>query len=216
MSKIKEITGGVYLVLNPAIEKEILLPKIKEALAGGVQVLQIWNNWPTGFGLPEKQNLTAEIVKLAEPYAVPVLINQEWELLLHTALTGVHFDTIPASYEWIKNQINRPFRAGITCGNDLKVVHWAQKNQLDYISFCAMFPSSSVDTCELVNPATIKKAQEITPMPIFLSGGVTPDNLTSWPDLHFAGVAVISGILNAVNPRQATAAYNQALTKLKI
>ena len=216
MTTTKEITGGIYLVLNPAITKELLLKKLQEALAGGVQVLQIWNNWPSEYTLPDKQNLINQIIHIAEEYAVPVLINEEWELLQNTLLHGVHFDTIPASYESVKNKINRPFLAGITCGNNISVVQWAQENSLDYLSFCAMFPSGSVDTCEIVNPEIVKKATEITSMPIFISGGITPYNLSTLTDLHFAGVAVISGILNALDPRAATAAYNQALKNKNI
>lgn len=216
MRKHNIITGGVYLVLDPSMDRATLLHKLKEALEGGVRVLQVWNNWPDSFDLPAKQDLIRTIHAVASAYNVPLLINEEWELLKDTELAGVHFDNIPGDYEAIKAKVNRDFVCGITCGNDLEVIRWAEQNQLDYVSFCAMFPSNSAGSCEIVSPDTVKKAREITHIPFFLSGGVTTENISSLGDLNFAGVAVISGILNSESPQKSTSDYIQALNKLKI
>lgn len=209
------LNGGVYLVLDSGMDRATLLHKLKEALEGGVRVLQIWNNWPASFDLPAKLDLIRAMLAIASAYKVPLLINEEWELLKITELAGVHFDKIPADYEAIKAEIRRDFICGITCGNDLEVIRWAGQNQLDYVSFCAMFPSLSAGSCEIVSPETVKKAREITQLPFFLSGGITTENIGSLEDLDFAGVAVISGILNSKSPRESVAAYTQALNKLK-
>ena len=215
MKKQDMIYGGVYLVLDPGMDIPTLLHKLKEALKGGVRVLQIWNNWPDSFNLTAKQYLIQAILEVAAPYKVPVLVNEAWELLKITGLAGVHFDEIPADYDAIKAEINRDFICGITCSNDLEVVRWAEQNQLDYISFCAMFPSTSAGSCEIVNPETVKQARKLTHIPFFLSGGITTENMEALQDLDFAGVAVISGILNAASPQMSAATYLQILHKLK-
>ena len=215
MNKNTEIKGGVYLVLDPSVEKHSLLGKIEQALKGGVQMLQIWNNWPDSFQLADKHQLIEAISVVSSGYGVPLLINEEWELLKNNALSGIHFDRIPENYEAIRSEINRDFMAGITCSNDLRVVKWAEKHQLDYISFCSMFPSRSVDSCEIVLPETIKKTREITNIPIFLSGGITIDNMMELKELDFAGIAVISGILTSDTPKESTLAYTNVLNQLK-
>ena len=214
MSRDFKIVGGVYLVLDPGMEKSTLLHKLKEALEGGVGLLQVWNNWPASFNLSAKQDLIQSIVHAASAYRVPLLINEEWELLKGSGLAGVHFDKIPEDYEAIKAEIKRDFICGITCSNSLEVIHWAEQSQLDYISFCSMYPSGSVDSCDIVRPETVKKAREITQIPFFLSGGITADNLSELKELDFAGVAVISGILNAESARESAFAYKNALTNL--
>lgn len=214
MRRDSQTIGGIYLVLDPGMEKETLLHKLKEALEGGVSIVQVWNNWPASFNLSAKQNLIQSILQVAADYYVPVLINEEWELLKATGLAGVHFDKIPEDYEAIKADIKRDFICGITCSNSLEVVLWAEHNQLDYVSFCSMYPSGSVDSCEIVRPETVKRAREITHMPFFLSGGITAENLDRLKELDFAGVAVISGILSAVSPRESSAAYKNALMNL--
>lgn len=153
------------------------------------------------------------ILALAAEYDVPVLVNEEWQLLKTTALHGVHFDTVPNHFDNIRKEIGRDFICGITCSNDLGVIEWADENRLDYISFCAMFPSPSVDNCPIVRPETVQKAREITSLPLFLSGGITLDNLGTLDNLDFDGVAVISGILKSDNPGKAASEIQQALNK---
>lgn len=211
----RKIRGGVYLVVDPAMEEKVLLEKVAQALDGGVQVLQIWNHWPVNFTSADKQRLVAEMIKISSPYDMPVLINEAWELLRHTALDGVHFDSIPADYEQIKKEIGRTFISGITCSNDLAVIQWAEEHSFDYVSFCSMLPSSSVDSCEIVRPETVQKAREITQMPLFLSGGITSHNLETFSALDFNGVAVISGILSADSPKASAVLYQNALQNIQ-
>jgi thiamine-phosphate pyrophosphorylase len=212
---MKTINSGVYLVLNPAIEENVLLKKLNKALYGGISIVQIWNNWQNGTGLPEKLEIIRSVVNMVRGFNLPVLINEEWELLHQSELDGVHFDSVPQNFEQIKQKLKRNFLAGITCQNDLELIRWADEHGLDYVSFCSMFPSSSVQSCEIVQPETVRKAREITQMPIFLSGGITQENLNDLKDLNFDGVAVISGILNADSPELAVRNYNKALHKIR-
>lgn len=211
----RKIKGGVYLVIDPAMEEKTLLEKVAQALEGGVQVLQIWNHWPEHFALADKNRLIEAILKISTQYNTPTLINEEWELLKHTALEGVHFDSIPKDFENIKKEVGRRFISGITCSNELAVIEWAERNDFDYVSFCSMFPSSSVDSCEIVRPETVRKARAITQMPLFLSGGITTANLATLKELDFNGVAVISGILSADSPKHSATAYQNALQTIK-
>ena len=200
-------------MVDPAMPGAVLLEKVAAALEGGVRVLQIWNNWPLAFTQADKQALMADLVALASGYAVPVLVNEEWQLLKNTALAGVHFDAIPPDFEKIKAELGSAVIYGITCGNNLEVIRWASKHQLDYVSFCAVFPSASAGACKLVRPETIRQARQITAMPFFLSGGITTENLITLKGLDFDGVAVISGILSAPSARDSASAYQQALNK---
>lgn len=213
MSAKKEQLSGVYLVLDPSMERATLLAKLKSALAGGVNVVQVWNNWPAHFDMPAKEELVCAILGVAAQ--VPVLINEEWRLLKNTALAGVHFDSPPADLQAIRQELNRHFICGITCSNNLEVIRWAEEHQADYVSFCSMFASGSVSSCDIVRPETVRQAREMTSIPFFLSGGITTENMNGWQDLDFTGVAVISGILQAESPQKSASAYVNALTKLQ-
>ncbi len=213
MTNKQAITGGVYLVIDPAMEQSLLFTRLATALQAGIQVVQIWNNWPTGV---DKHAFINAVASVCKTYNVPLLINDDWELLLRTPeLTGVHFDTVPEDYRGIISKVARPFLAGVTCSGDLGVVKWAHENRLQYVSFCAMYPSPSVSSCDIVMPATVKQAKTITDLPIFVSGGITPENIIELRKLTpFNGVAVISGVMSADDPYQKIIEYHNALQQL--
>lgn len=215
MIKDRNRVDGIYLVLDPSMEKAILLKRLKESMEGGVQWVQIWNNWPVDFNRERKLELVNTVVDITKQHGVAVLINEEWELMLESGLSGVHFDHIPEGFKRIRETLPKGAIIGITCSNDLEIVKWAEQNQLDYISFCAIFPSSSVDTCEIVSHDTLRKARSLTALPLFVSGGITPENLSQLQELDISGVAVISGIMNNDKPKQAAQAYASALKTYK-
>ncbi len=212
MEKPNAIHGGIYLVLNPDMETGLLLTRLADALAGGLQAVQIWNNWPPGAA---RLDIIEAAGRLCRQHNVPLLINQEWELLLQSPwLQGVHFDHIPADFDHIKKIVNRSFLSGITCSGNLDTVVWANENKLDYVSFCSMFPSPSAGSCDLVMPATVRQARGMTKLPVFVAGGVTPQNIIKLKkETPFDGVAVISGILSSANPQQKVKEYQAALTQ---
>lgn len=211
----KEQLSGVYLVIDPSMEEEQLLDKTARALKGGVGIIQVWNHWPQDYDLADKKRLISKITDIAAGYDVPVLINDDWKLLKNTNLDGVHFDKQPENYDQIEKEIGREFIAGITCSNNLEVIRWAEEYDFDYVSFCAMFPSPSVESCEIVSPRTVRKAREITNMPLFLSGGITPDKIDDLKDLDYQGVAVISGIMKSESPKKRTKEFNRLLESRK-
>lgn len=206
-----KINGGVYLVIDPAMESSLMLSRLEAALKAGINALQLWNNWLPG---ADKQACIAAVSEICRAYRVPLIIDNDWELLVESPhLDGVHFDALPPDYDEIRRKVARPFIAGITCSGDLDVALWADKNGLDYVSFCAMFPSASAGSCTIVMPSLVKTAAELTNMPLFVSGGITPENILSLRQLTpFDGVAVISGIMSAADPFTQVKLYQDALS----
>ena len=202
------IDSGIYLVIDPSMEEAILTDKLICILKEKIVAVQLWDNFR------ENENITAFIQKicaLCHAENVPVLINNKWEYLISTSLDGIHFDHIPPNYDTIRAQVNRPFISGLTCGNDLQPVQWAASNGLDYISFCSMFPSATANSCELVNHSAIQTAKTIFRHPVFLAGGIRPENINKLKELDYTGIAVISGIMSSDNPAESIRKYYEHL-----
>jgi len=198
----------IYLVVDPSMEEPVLLDRIAQALEEKIAALQIWDNFA-----PDQEiiRLAQKICRLCHTKNVPVYMNNRWQVLLKVPLNGVHFDEIPPNIEDIRDEVGRHFLTGLTCNNDLRKVEWAEKNHFDYISFCSMFPSSSSNSCELVNFETVTKAKEKYSLPIYLAGGIHVENINRLNSLDYEGIAVISGIMNEKDPRKSIRNYQEKL-----
>lgn len=208
MDNIRNFSGGVYLVVDPSMGHSQILEKLEQVVTQQISAVQVWDNFRS---IKKVDDLIRDICQLCHNFKIPVLINNNWEKLIKLPLNGIHLDAIPKNLPEIRSKINRNFICGITCNNDLEVVKWADEMNLDYISFCSVFPSSTSNSCELVEFETIKKARKIFSMPIFLAGGIRPENLIKLADLPYNGIAVISGIMNEEKPGQALKVYLEQL-----
>ncbi len=220
-----KIKGGLYFVVDiNSAEKfgvEKLCEIVESAIEGGVDVIQIWaekTKWKENF---EKLfDVATKIIEISHKYNVPVLVANDIELCVRLNADGVHLDSyeIPdkSGFE-IKKIIGEDKIVGVTCGNDIRKIEWAKENGVDYISFCSIFPSSSVDSCEIVPLEMIKKAKEILgfEIPVFASGGITLENVDDVLNAGADGVAVVSALLKAENPEKESKKFKEKITFAK-
>lgn len=205
----KNRRSGIYLVIDPALGEERIIQQVKKITVDGLIAVQIWDS-PS---LPPIQATLIPRVLQVFKGKIPVLINNRWELLKEFDLDGVHFDTLSSDIKKIQEEIPREFIKGLTLTNNLKMIEKANQLKFDYLSFCAMFPSVTSVSCELVKRETVIECRKLTSIPIFLSGGITPQGIPELEGLPFDGVAIVSGIMNAENPNQAIQSYQQILKK---
>lgn len=203
-----KIQNGLYLIIDPSTDRNSLVSKLKEIIHQKIAAIQIWDNFKATENPIEFINA---ILHLCHPNNIPVLINNQWELLKQTNLDGIHFDNVQHNILQIKNELKRDIITGITANNDLSIVKWADENNFDYISFCSMFQSSTANSCELVSFDTVKEARKMTSLAIFLAGGIKPENIALLNELNYSGIAVVSGIMSAEKPLEAFEQYQKKI-----
>jgi thiamine-phosphate pyrophosphorylase len=206
----RRITGGLYLVVDPSIED--VLVKVDEALKGGVDVIQVWNKHD---GVFNQVSFINAMCCLADAYQVPVLVHNDVQLLMNTEAHGIHFDELPDELDVLRRQIKRPVIVGVTCGNNHQEIARAIDAPVDYLSFCSMYPSPNGGDCELVMPQVVRQTRRYTSLPIFLAGGVTPENTNSLMTLGGDGIAIVSGILKAKDCCRAAREFKDQLNIFK-
>lgn len=199
----KAIHKGVYIVIDPGMELKKIRSQLNKIKKKPIAAIQIWDNQKTKI----KEELIEEIIKLFRYTSTPVLINNQWEYLKKYDLDGIHFDEIPDNMKQINNEIKREFIKGITLTNNLESLPKLEKMKFDYLSFCSIFPSSTSNSCEIVRLNTIEACSKQSKLPIFLSGGIKPDNLIQLKHLKFDGIAIVSGIMKAKDPKKAIENY---------
>ena len=196
-SNKRKIESGVYLVVDPSYGEEQVLEVARQSMEGGLDVLQLWASWKddsTAIDLGKK------LAKLAERYSVPFVVNNDLEVALKIGADGVHIDGTEPSPSLIRRRMGDDSIVGVTCSTSMEKVLWADKEKVDYISFCSMYPSSSVNECDIVPMRMVSEARRKISIPIFASGGINLANAHEVIDAGGDGVAVISTIMTSKDP----------------
>lgn len=209
-SRKKRVMSGVYLVVDPSYGEEKVLSCAQSSMEAGLDVLQLWASWKDD---KSAEDLGRKLVKLSERYSVPFVVNNDLQVALKIGADGVHIDgTEPAPRE-IREAMGKDSIVGVTCSTSMEKVLWAQSTKLDYISFCSMYPSISVNECDIVPLSMVREARSKVTMPIFASGGINMTNAHEVLEAGANGVAVISAIMGSKEPAQATKQLKQIVSK---
>jgi thiamine-phosphate pyrophosphorylase len=199
---------GLYLVVDPSTHQQKLLDIVKRALKGGVDILQLWSPSESTCQMTE---IASSLLNLANQSHVPLIINNNLQLAKEIGAYGVHMDQYDVTPSEIRKFLGKESIVGYTLGNDLERLKWAENVGADYVSFCAVFPTSSVAQCEIVPLKSIRLAKSIAKMPVFASGGINLDNVRSVLEAGADGIAIISAILKARDPEQATKSFKSII-----
>ncbi len=204
---------GLCLVVDPTVPHLQLLDIVQESLKGGVDILQLWS--------PSQQysgslRLAEALMNLAKQYNVPLIINNDIKLAKQAHAHGVHLDECDVTPDKVREELSEPSVVGYTLGNDLDKLRWAENVGADYVSFCAVFPTTSVTQCEIVPINTVKLAKSMTALPVFASGGINLSNAQLVLEAGADGIAVISAILKANDPAQTARAFKEIICKYRV
>ncbi len=184
---------GLYVVVSPDTPGE----RVEAALRGGADLLQIWS--PSR----AERSWVQKTRELARAYGVPLLVNNDLALAALCGADGLHLDSDILTPSQVRQALGPQAIVGYTCGARLEKALWAERMGADYISFCSIFPSSSVEECELVPVEMLREAKRLVKIPIFASGGITLDNAHKVIEAGADGLAVISAIFQAPDSEEA-------------
>jgi len=203
---------GLYLVVDPSIPHSKLLEIVGKAFRGGVDIVQLWFSGQDRSAVPK---LAKDLLNLAKQYGAPFIINNDMELAKEVGADGVHFDGYNVTPAEVRRELGKKSIVGYTLGNDLTKLKWAESVGADYVSFCAVFPTSSVAQCEIVPIESVKSAKSMSKLPVFASGGITLSNAHLVLEAGADGVAVISAILKADDPELVARSFKEVIRRYR-
>jgi thiamine-phosphate pyrophosphorylase len=203
---------GLYLIIDPNFNRSKLKSIVEEALIGGVDVVQLLES---NMGQNEKIRLGINFRKLTEKYNIPLIINNDINFAKFLGSEGVHLDSYNLLPKEVRLNNGEDTIIGYTCGNNIERVIWAENNDADYISFCALFQSKHSSACDNIPLGLIKEAKKRSKISIFASGGIKFENANYPLEYGADGIAIISAILQSKNPRDATKHLKSIIDKVK-
>lgn len=195
---------GIYLI-TPQGSEEDVLGTVREALRGGVQVVQYRDKERPA---ENKLNLAHQIARLCQKSAVTFIVNDDPELALACHADGVHLGQDDGSV----HDARKILGANKLIGVSTRTVDQALKAEMagaDYIGVGSIFPTNTKDDAELVGLEILRKVRLAIKIPLVAIGGIGWMNGAEAIQAGANSLAVISAI--AGDPQPAMAAKELSL-----
>ena len=191
---------SLYVILDRAVARgRDLVELLDAAVAGGCRLVQLREKeWPSGRLLPLAERLRARCRAAGATF----IVNDRVDLALAVGADGVHLgqDDLPA-------KAARPLlRPGMILGistHSVAQARAAQADGADYVAVGSMFATGSKAEFELVGTDLLRKLRGEIRVPLIGIGGITHDNVREVIAAGADGVAVISAVCAADDPRAA-------------
>lgn len=183
------------------VGRKTLLEQIREALEGGVTMVQLREK-----DMPEEEFVreAVEVRELCHRYHVPLIINDNVEVALRSGADGVHVGNEDAPVDGIRRAVSREFIIGATC-KSVAQAKAAERDGADYMGVGAVFPSPTKKAAVRITAAAVKDIVSSVSIPAVAIGGITRENAGELAGCGMAGIAVISAIFGAKDIREAAA-----------
>jgi len=189
-----------------------ILKLVAEAVDGGATIIQIrgkkWTN-------REFLDVGLKAARFLRPKKIPLIINDRVDIALACEADGVHLgpDDMPLFYARRILGKNRIIGISVSIPGEAKA---AEKEEADYIGAGPIFRTSSKkDIGPILGLEGLRKIREKVKIPILAIGGISAANAAGVISAGADGVAVISAITAAGNPKQVAIEIIESIGKIR-
>jgi len=204
-----EKISGIYAILPADLEMAELVSKAEAALQGGIRMLQ-FRDKKQGYKRALKR--AKALRDLTRRYEAKLIITDLVILAVASEADGVHLGRDDLSnLIQLRNEVGDELMIGVTCRADAAFAKSALKDGADYVSFGAVWATSSKPDVPVLGLPRLAKACQMFPdASVCAIGGITADNVVQVKAAGADCAAVISGLFSAEDI-QAQAALLTAL-----
>ena len=194
-------TSLYFITDSTGFSEEEFLRRIEAALRGGVTLLQ----------LREKDKTTREYLELARKvhvltkrYGVPLIIDDRLDIALAIGAEGVHLGQSDLPIDLARKILGPDKIIGATAKTVPQALE-AYQQGADYLGVGAIYPTTTKVKTVLTSTDTLRDICAAVPIPVNAIGGLNRDNIDVLSGIPIAGICVVSAIMKAEDPQQATA-----------
>ncbi len=190
----------LYLVTDEHLETASLLHIVEQAIFGGVTMVQ----------LREKGNDVQHFIakglalkELVTPLGIPLIINDRVDVALAVEADGVHLGQSDMPVHFARQLLGPNKLIGLSVENEAQLLESARL-PIDYIGLSAIFASQTKrDTLREWGIAGLQRAVAQSELPVVAIGGIDQRNITEVAATGAAGIALVSAICHAEDPKLA-------------
>lgn len=201
---------SLYLVTDRSLSRgRTTLDVVRQAVAGGVTCVQ----------LREKHCSTREFIDqaralqpLLKDKRIPLIINDRLDVALAVGADGIHLGQQDMALADARKIVGRTMVIGISAESLADAIR-AEQQGADYIGVSPVFATpTKTDTAEALGLEGIQKIRRAVAIPIVGIGGVNQRSAAAVLGAGADGVAVVSAIVSADDPKQAAADLKKIIT----
>jgi thiamine-phosphate pyrophosphorylase len=201
-----------FIADSEAAAGKNILQLLADAGEGGATIVQLrGKRWTSR----EFLDMGLKAVRLLRSKKIPLIINDRVDIALACEADGVHLgqDDMPLPYARKILGKNRIIGISVARPEEAEA---AEKGGADYIGAGPVFGTlSKRDLGPLLGLAGLRAIRQKVKVPILAIGGITPFNVADVISAGADGVAVISAIASAADPKKAATEIIESIGKLK-
>ncbi len=204
---------SVYVITDRRLAGDrSILDVVRAAIRGGATVIQ----------LREKEATTREMVELGQALlqitreaGVPLIVNDRVDVALAIDADGVHVgqDDMPAA---IARRLIGPDKILGVSAETVEEALAAQRDGADYLGVGDIYGTTTKpDAGPPIGLEGLRRIVEAVTIPCVGIGGITPENAAAVVKAGAAGVAVVSAVMAAPDPEEATRRLRDAVLQAR-
>lgn len=197
----------LYLVTDDQQSITALERVVREAVAGGVTMVQVREKHGDVREFIQRAQAIKTILQqvyTATGHHIPLIINDRVDVALVVNADGVHLGQTDMPVTLARKLLGNDKLIGLSIETEQQLLD-AASLPIDYIGLSAIFATTTKNN--LLTYWGIEGLQHVAAIsrfPIVAIGGINHSNLTAIMEAGADGVAIVSAISHAEDPRQAT------------
>lgn len=178
---------------------ETLLRAVDDACAGGATLIQLREKDTGG----RDYLALAQMVKaVTDKYNVPLIIDDRVDVALACDAAGVHVGASDLPVSVCRKLLGPDKIVGATA-KTVEAAKAAYADGADYLGTGAIYPTTTHVATKVTPVSTLDEVCCAVPIPVVAIGGLNAENMYVLANSPIAGVAVVSAVMKADNPRTA-------------
>ncbi len=202
----------LYLVTDSTYHtEESFLHTVEEACIGGATIVQLREK---GGSSRDYLNQALKVKEITDRYHIPLIIDDRIDIALACDAAGVHVGQSDLPVSYARRLLGPDKIVGATAKTIPQALE-AYEQGADYLGVGAMFPTTTKVVTILTAPATLTEIRHTVPIPVVAIGGLNRGNMDILKDTAADGIAVVSAIMKAEDPRSAAEELKKHMIELR-
>ena len=192
---------SLYLVTDRSMIRGDTLPRLVEkAVDGGVTAVQIREKEAGG---AEFLEVACQVKQVLAGSCVPLIINDRVDVALAVAADGIHVGQSDLPVDMVRKLVGSGMFVGLSVSSPQQAL-LGESQGADYLGAGPVFATrTKLDTDPVLDIARIKAITRAVGIPVVAIGGIHAGNVSGLSGTGLAGVAVVSAICAAEDPKSA-------------